>query len=505
MRGAPARRGDLYKENNVDNEQPPHSRESLERSIPFAHYIAIGVGVIVGVGWVVYSGQWLASGGPLGAILAFALGGLLLLPVGYCYAELTAALPLAGGELSFSYMAFGKLAGFLTAWALALNYVFVTPFETIAIGTLLETLAPGVATDALYYVGAGGADSRVALSTVIPELLVGGFLLWLNFSGAKSSTRFQLLLVYGMLACTIVFTGAALLKGDIANLHPLFAPHEGTSGWAAIGASIVSVLVVVPFFMAGFDTIPQAAEESGAGMDPRQLGVAILVSIIAGATFYVLIILAVSISMPWTVSSKLPMTTAAVFKEAFGYEWAAKLVIFTALLGLVSTLNGMYIAASRLIFSLGRGGLLPHWFAGVHPVHHTPVNALAFVGAISLIGPFVGKWALIPIVNCNSFMFTIALAVTCASAIMLRKTAPGLARPYRAKTFLLYAGLIVSLLLLALMLAPQSPGRIGDLELAIAAGWMGFGLIAYFWRQATKPMPKHEMDYMILGDFAQKQ
>ena len=214
----------------MENQQPSHQREALERSIPFGHYIAIGVGVIVGVGWVVYSGQWLQEGGPLGAMLAFALGGLLLLPVGYCYAELTSALPLAGGELSFSYFAFGKLAGFLTAWALALNYVFITPFETIAIGTLMETLIPGIATDALYFVGSGGADSRVALSTIIPGLIIGVLLLWLNYSGAKSSTRFQLILVYGMIACTIVFTGAALLKGDVSNLHPLFAAHEGTTG-----------------------------------------------------------------------------------------------------------------------------------------------------------------------------------------------------------------------------------------------------------------------------------
>ena len=56
--------------------------------------------------------------------------------------------------------------------------------------------------------------------------------------------------------------------------------------------------------------------------------------------------------------------------------------------------------------------------------------------------------------------------------------------------------------MLALMLAPNSPGRIGDVELTIAAGGMGFGLIAYVGRQATKPMPRGEMDYMILGDFA---
>ena len=479
-----------------------HERETLERAIPFRNYIAIGLGVIVGVGWVIYSGQFLADGGPLGAMLAFAIGGLLLLPIGFCYAEMTSSLPLAGGELSFSYKAFGSLAGFLTAWALSLEYVAVTPFETIAIGSLLETLIPAIATDPLYYIELGGKAEKVALSTILPGIAVGLYLIWVNLKGAKDSAKFQLFVVYGMLICTFVFTLVALFKGDVSNLQPLFAMREGdVSQWAAAPASIIAVLVVVPFFMAGFDAIPQAAEESGATMQPRQLGIAIIASIVAGAFFYVLIILAVSMSMPWTVSSTLPMTTSAVFEHAFGYAWAAKLVIFTALLGLISTLNGMYIAASRLLFSLGRGGLLPHWFAVVHPVHHTPKNAMLFVGAISLAGPFVGKSALTPIVNCSSFVFTIALAMTCLAAIRLRKTAPDLERPYKAKKPYLYAGFVISIFLILLMVLPQSPGQLGNLEFGITGVWMVLGLIAFYWRQYQHPTPKDERDYLILGDY----
>lgn len=479
-----------------------HERETLEKAIPFRNYIAIGLGVIVGVGWVIMSGQFLEDGGPLGAMIAFALGGLLLLPVGMCYAEMTSSLPLAGGELSFAYKSFGSLIAFVTAWMLSLEYIAVTPFETIAIGQLLENLIPAIATDALYHVDLGKKPERVALSTILPGLLVGLYLIWLNYKGAKSSAKFQLYVVYGMILCTVVFTIAALFKGDISNLQPLFAGTENySSQWAAAPAAIVSVLVVVPFFMAGFDAIPQAAEESGTSMQPRQLGVAILISILAGAFFYVLIILAVAMAMPWTISSKLPMTTSAVFEEAFGFVWAAKLVIFTALLGLVSTLNGMYIAASRLLFSLGRGGMLPHWFAAVHPVHHTPKNAMLFVGAISLLGPFVGKSALTPIVNCSSFVFTIALAVTCAASIRLRSLAPDLDRPYRAKTPILYVGLVVSIILLLLMVLPQSPGQLGNLEFSIAGIWLLLGLLLFFWRQYQHPVPKDERDYLILGDF----
>ena len=478
-------------------------RETLEKSIPFPSYVALGLGIIVGVGWVVYSGQWLADGGPLGAVLAFAIGGLALLPIGMCYAEMTSALPLAGGELSFTYKAFGTLCAFLTAWLLALSYVSITPFETIAIGAMLEALLPWVATDPLYFVTIGEQRERVSLSTIVPGVLVGMLLLWANLHGARESARVQMAIVVSLLLCTVVFCAVALSRGEVSNLYPLIALRDGARpGFAGAASAVISVLVVVPFFMAGFDAIPQAAEESGKAMSPRQLGVAILVSILCGSTFYVLIILAVAMSMPWTESVHLPMTTSAVFEAAFGFTWAAKLVLVAAMLGLVSTLNGMYVAASRLLFSLGRSGMLPHWFAAVHPVNHTPRNALLFVGIVSLAGPFVGRIALSPIVSSSSFVFTMALAVTCLSAIRLRTTAASLERPYRANVSVLYLGACVSLLLVLLMVLPMSPGRLGALELTVVLVWLAIGIAAFAWRAYRHPVDRRERDYLILGDYA---
>ena len=146
-------------------------RPSLAHAIRFRTYVALGVGVIVGVGWVVYSGEWLLDGGPVGAMLAFLVGGLLLLPIGFCYAEMTAAIPLAGGELCFAYKAFGPRLAFVTAWLLALGYISVAPFETIAMGVMFEALLPQWATDALYVVTVGDRQERVALSTLLPGAL----------------------------------------------------------------------------------------------------------------------------------------------------------------------------------------------------------------------------------------------------------------------------------------------------------------------------------------------
>ncbi len=473
----------------------PHKREKLEKTISFRSYVTLGLGIVVGIGWVVYSGQWLKDGGPLGAIIAFLIGGLLLIPVGKCYAELTSAIPVSGGEIAFSFKAFGPFVCFLTAWIIAFNYVMVTPFETIAIGTLLESIVPAITTEPIYYID----GSKVSLSTIVPGVGTGIFLIWLNYKGVESSTKFQAFIIYALIACTLVFTAVAFIKGDVSNLTPLFATKG--SLWAVAPASIISVIVVVPWFLSGFDAIPQAAEEAGIKMDAKQLGTAIILTIIGGTIFYILIILAVAMSMPWQISSKLPFASAEVFKAAFGYAWVAKLVLITALMGLVSTLNGMYIAASRVIFALGRGGLLPRWFADVHPVYHTPRNALLFVGVISLIGPFVGKAAMGPIVNSSSLGFSSALIVTCLAAIRLRHTAPSLPRPYKVSKAYLYAGAAISFILVLLMILPQSSGQLAMHEFLIVGIWMAFGIVVYFWQMSKKTMDHNERSHMILGEY----
>ena len=84
----------------------PH-RKRLAKAVSYKDYIGLGLGTIVGIAWVIIAGEWLLKGGPLGSILAFLIGGLLLTLIGLCYAELTTAIPVAGGEIAFSYKAFG--------------------------------------------------------------------------------------------------------------------------------------------------------------------------------------------------------------------------------------------------------------------------------------------------------------------------------------------------------------------------------------------------------------
>ena len=480
---------------NITEERP-----KLDRVISFKDYIAIGFGVMIGVGWVVYAGQWLQSGGVLGAVLAFVIGGFCLIPIGKCYAELTAALPVTGGEVAFTYKAFGPLVSFLTAWALSLSYISVTPFETIAMGAMVEAIFPSLTTSTLYEIG----GYRIAWSTIIPGVLAGLWVIWLNWRGAKDSTRFQTIVIIGMLVSTTVFCTMAFWKGDIHNLQPMFV-GEG-HWWAFAPASIASVLVVVPFFLTGFDCIPQAAEESGIKMEPRQLGVAIVATIAIGTVFYVLVILALGYSVSGNTLSdivaqkdKLPM--AEVFRSSFGVEWAAKLVLIAALLGIISTLNGIFMAATRLLFAQGRGGLLPHWFADLHPVHHTPKNAILFVGALAVLGPFMGKAGLLHIVNSYSLVFSFILLITATATLKLRGSAPDLDRPYRINTTTIWFAIAVGIFLVGLMVLPGSPGQMGNAEFVTVIIWMTIGLGFYHHRQRKKDMSADTQAQMILADY----
>jgi len=481
---------------NADIDKTPPHRKSLDKAFTFKDYLSLGIGSMIGIGWVVVAGDWLKRGGPLGAILAFILGGLLLISVGKCYAELTSALPVAGGELAFSYKAFGTGASFLTGWLIALDYTIVCPFETVAAGWLFEHIFPGMKTKALYAI----YGYHVSLSTIIPGVLIGFIIIVLNYRGVRNSATFQRFSLYFLFVCVLIFVFLALTKGNYQNLFPLFA---GKKTFFSGITSIMAVLAIVHYFLAGFDIIPQAAEEAGKKVNPRDLGKAIVISIMVGVVFYVAIILAISVSMPWKTAVNLEMPTSAVFQAALGYTWAAKLVLIAAFLGLITSLNATFIAATRIIFSAGRGGLLPKWFDGVNKQYRTPKNAIFFVGLLSLIGPFVGRSLLLPLVNVGALAFISAVWMSCLSAIRLRKKAPHLKRPYKVRTIVLYLGAVVASVLILLLVVPGSPGQLKwPSEYIIFASWIILGYLGYRSRRKKYDINEEERSYQILGNFS---
>src|SRR5215472_12998017 len=122
----------------------------LARKLRPTDYFALGFGAMVGVGWLVVMDDWLERGGPLGAILGFAIGGAALLPIGYVYGQLVMAMPDAAGEIAYTARAFPRSVSFATGWIMLLAYLIVCPWEAVAIGKIVAYLFPALDSMELY-------------------------------------------------------------------------------------------------------------------------------------------------------------------------------------------------------------------------------------------------------------------------------------------------------------------------------------------------------------------
>src|SRR5437867_6034838 len=125
---------------------------TLARKLRLADYFALAFGTMVGAGWLVLMDDWLGRGGPLGAILGFALGGVLLLPVGYVYGQWVQRLPDAAGEAAYTAEVFPPVVSYFTGWMMLLAYFIVCPWEAVAVGKLAAYIFPSLNSFELYRV-----------------------------------------------------------------------------------------------------------------------------------------------------------------------------------------------------------------------------------------------------------------------------------------------------------------------------------------------------------------
>src|SRR2546425_11312141 len=115
---------------------------TLARKLRLKDYFALAFGTMVGVGWLVLMDDWLGRGGPLGAILGFALGGILLLPVGYVYGQWVKRLPDAAGEAADITQGFSPVVRSLSGWIVLVAGFILCPWETGGVGGVVAESFP---------------------------------------------------------------------------------------------------------------------------------------------------------------------------------------------------------------------------------------------------------------------------------------------------------------------------------------------------------------------------
>ena len=432
-------------------------------------------GAMIGWGWVVSTGGWLSRAGVAGTVLGFVIGGIMIYFVGLTYAELTTAMPMVGGERVFSLKAFGPTGSFICTWFLVLSYVGVVCFEACSLPTVIQYIFPGFLKGYLYTI----AGFDVYATWLVVGIICALSITYVNIRGIKAAAALQTVLTIIIAAVGLVLVAASALKGTPANLNN--GQFHGDNIVESI-KNILSVAVIAPFFLFGFDVIPQVAEEIKVPL--KKLGRLMLLSIVLAVAFYGLVVFAVGYVMsPQDVNNSLSssgLVTADAMAKAFSSDSMSKVLILGGICGIITSWNSFMIGGSRALFSMSEAHMLPSFF-GKLSSKKTPINALIFVGVLSIISLFLGRSALIWISDTASLACCIAYCMVSMSFLVLRRKEPELKRPYKVKRHILVGSIatIMSATMVLLYLIPGSGCTLSREEWSIACVWVLLGIIMY--------------------------
>ena len=432
---------------------------TLARKLRLADYFALAFGTMVGVGWLVLMDDWLGRGGPLGAMLGFVLGGILLLPVGYVYGQWVQRLPDAAGEAAYTAQVFPPMVSYFTGWMMLLAYFIVCPWEAVAVGKLAAYIFPALNSFELYSV----AGQPVFLPRLLLGVALTIFLAVLNYRGIRLSASFQNWTTAMVLLLFIILLGISGARGASANFHPAFR--------ATPFVSILLTLQIVPYFMTGFESAPKVAEEAHPGFRSTGFFRAILMALLVGAGFYVFAVAAVAYIAPWQGLIGKRFATAIAFEQALGARWPVRLILIMALFGLFQCFNGNFVASSRLLFAYGRRRTIDPRFGAVHEKFLTPSVAVMGITAGTLAGLLLGDALLVPVTEVGSMASALGWFAACLSFWIVEKRTS-----MRIVTGL---GIAVSLLLFLMKMLPVFPGHFSPAEWIAFAIWVLLGAILY--------------------------
>ena len=436
--------------------------------------LMIAFGAMIGWGWVVSSGQWIQTGGAIGTAIGFLIGGLMIYLVGLTYAELTTAMPKCGGEQNFSYAAFGSVGSYICTWALVLSYIGVVCFEACSFATIMQYVVPDFLQGYLYTV----AGYDVYASWVAVAIIASVFIVYIQYIGTKKAAKLQNILTCIIAGVGLLLVAGSAVTGDMNNLSG--QEFVGDNGGDII-SNILKVAIMTPFFLFGFDVIPQAAEEIN--MPLKRLGKLMIASIGMAVVFYAMIVVAIGYVMnPEQIAASMAdtgMVTADAIAIAFSNEAMTKVLIIGGLCGIVTTWNSFLIGGSRVIFSMSKARMLPKTFSKLHPEYNTPWVAILFLGILSMIAPLFGRVMLVWIVDAANFACCLAYCMVALSFLRLRKTKPNMARPFRVKSGQLIGSLAVLMSgFMALMyMIPGTNCSLTWQEWIIVSGWTFIGVL----------------------------
>jgi amino acid transporter len=241
------------------------------------------------------------------------------------------------------------------------------------------------------------------------------------------------------------------------------------------------MIQIVPYFMTGFESVSKAAEESTPEFRSQRFLKAIWMAILVGILFYTIAIAAVAFVAPWHDLTGEKFMTAVAFQHAVGSRWIVNVILAAAFLSLFKCFNGNFVAASRLLFALGRRNLIDPRAGQIHPQHQTPSIAVLCIGLATAACMLLGDAILVPITEVGSVACAIGWAATCAAYLNMGRTRklPGQKSLSTIGWIVATLGLLVAIAMMLMKVVPAIPGHFTSYEWLALGIWIALGAVSH--------------------------
>jgi amino acid transporter len=376
-----------------------------------------GVGSTVGTGIFVILSVSVPEAGPA-VVISFLLAGSAAGLTATCYAELASAVPVSGSAYSYSYAILGELAAVGVAACLLLEYGVSTAAVAVGWSQYLNKLFDnGFGFQLPQIISAAPWDTRPGVIN-LPAIVLIAMCAVLLIRGVSESAKVNAVMVIIKLAVLLLFAAIAFTAFR-ADRFADFAPF-GVSGISLAAGTIF-------FTYIGLDAVSSAGDEVKEPQHTMPRAIIAAMFIVTG--FYILVAVAAMGSQPWQDFKGQDADLAAVLEHNTGNVIGSTIVAAGAVISIFSvTLVTMY-GQTRILFAIGRDGLLPMTFATVNPRMMTPVSNTVIVAAVlAMLAGLVPLENLAEIVSIGTL---IAFIVVSGDVMVLRVREPDLPRGFR--------------------------------------------------------------------------
>ena len=459
-------------------------KRSLKRQLGAFDLTMLGIGAVIGTGIFVLTAVAANKAGP-GMMYSFVIAGIVCALTALIYSEIAAMVPVSGSAYTYSYAVLGEMIAWMVGWALILEYAVAAGAVSVgwsgyANGFLAQhglglpdflTAGPfwiehvkdrGDVVHMVDGVTHKGGFNLVAflLSLLVTLLLVAG-----TSKSAKVTSALVLIKIVALMA----FIALAFPKVNGANFQPMLPNGWGTplSGVGVLGAA-----ASIFFAYVGFDAVSTAAEET---KNPnRNIPIGLIGSLAVCTVIYLLVAYTAVGSMgaqPGGPLSESKEPLAFVLRQ-IGHPAVGDAVGFAAILALPSVVLMMMFGQTRILFTMSRDGLLPSKLAVVHPKYHTP-HVITWITGI-FVAFFAALFPVDILADISNAGTLFAFAAVAIGVMVLRKTEPSRARPFRTPMIWIVGPLAVAGSLLLFFSLGWNP------TIKFFVFWALLGLVIYF-------------------------